>query len=152
MQFVIRSVGHQAPLWITDGIAHYQALLRHPFQLHIETIKPSKHSDINRLKNDEGQRLLTAIPQGARLIALDPKGQAWTTEKLFGRMQRWHMQHRMVILLIGGAHGHSQNVLEKCHDQWSLSALTLPHMLVRVVLAEQLYRLYTLYANHPYHK
>ena len=92
------------------------------------------------------------LPEGDRVIALDVRGSAWSTEQLAEELSDWQMAGTNVSLLIGGPDGLSRDCLQRARQRWSLSALTLPHPLVRVVLAEQLYRAWTITAGHPYHR
>jgi 23S rRNA (pseudouridine1915-N3)-methyltransferase len=101
---------------------------------------------------DEGARVLAAIPRGAQVIALDGRGTAHSSEQLAQRLERWRQGGRDLALLVGGPEGHAPEVLAAADERWSLGPLTLPHMLVRLVVAEQLYRACSLLANHPYHR
>jgi 23S rRNA (pseudouridine1915-N3)-methyltransferase len=92
------------------------------------------------------------LPREAWIIALDARGTPWSSEQLAERMAAWRMGGRDVYLLIGGAEGLDDTVLQRAHARWSLGPLTLPHMLVRVIVAEQLYRAASLLAGHPYHR
>lgn len=96
--------------------------------------------------------MLAAVPRDCHVIALDVTGQAWNTEVLAGRLQGWLGAGRDVALLVGGPDGLAPACLARADTRWSLSPLTLPHALVRVVLAEQLYRAWTLVSGHPYHR
>jgi 23S rRNA (pseudouridine1915-N3)-methyltransferase len=100
----------------------------------------------------EGEQMLAAIDSRDHVIALDVKGKSWSTEQLSGQMSDWQMNGHNIALLVGGPDGLADNCLARAQQRWSLSALTLPHPLVRVLLAEQLYRGWTILKNHPYHK
>ena len=102
--------------------------------------------------HDEGERVLAALPKGGWVVALDGRGKAWSSEQLAERMEHWRGQGRDLAFLIGGPEGHAPDVLERADERWSLGPLTLPHMLVRLVLAEQLYRAMSMLSNHPYHR
>ena len=114
--------------------------------------KRGKNADIARAMRDEGQRMLAAIPKGARVIALEVTGKTWSTEDLSKQLDQWLAGGQDIALLVGGPEGLSEEARAAAHQQWSLSALTLPHPLVRVLLAEQLYRAWSLLNNHPYHR
>ncbi len=101
---------------------------------------------------DEGARVLAALPKQAHVIALDGRGKMHSSEQLAQRLEHWRNQGRDLAFLIGGPEGHAGEVIAHADEQWSLGPLTLPHMLVRLVLAEQLYRACALWANHPYHR
>jgi len=149
------AVGQKMPAWVAQGYRDYAG--RMPPELRLElTELPSgdrgKGANVDRAREVEGQRLLAAAARGARIIALDPLGRQETTEQLSGRMSGWLQDGRDVALLVGGPDGLDQACLEAADQRWSLSQLTMPHMLVRVVLAEQLYRAWSILANHPYHR
>lgn len=100
----------------------------------------------------EGERLLAHVAASDRVVALDERGQSWSTRKLAEQLEGWRSDGRDVALLIGGPDGLSDGCLERAEQRWSLSALTFPHMLVRVLVAEQMYRAHSLLTNHPYHR
>jgi 23S rRNA (pseudouridine1915-N3)-methyltransferase len=111
-----------------------------------------KNADARRLAAQESEGLLAAMPDRARVIALDVKGQQWSTEGLAENLENWMGEGRDLGFMIGGPDGISPEVLKQAETRWSLGPLTLPHPLVRVVLAEQLYRAWTITRNHPYHR
>ena len=96
--------------------------------------------------------MLAAVPRGSRVVALDGRGRPWSSEELGQRMEHWRGQGQDLAFLIGGPEGHAPEVLARADESWSLGPLTLPHMLVRLVVGEQLYRAAALLANHPYHR
>jgi len=96
--------------------------------------------------------MMTALPKGAHVVALDESGRSWSTAELAGRLKRWLEGGRPVALLIGGPDGISPQCLDRADERWSLSPLTLPHGLVRVVVAEAVYRAWSLLERHPYHR
>jgi len=112
----------------------------------------SEEPSPGRVMEAEAKRIAAAIPRGAIKVALDERGKTMTTRDLAGRIEGWQMEGRDVAFVIGGADGLADSVKRDADVMWSLSALTLPHGLVRVVLAEQLYRAYSLLRNHPYHR
>jgi 23S rRNA (pseudouridine1915-N3)-methyltransferase len=118
----------------------------------ISLAKRGKNADTKRLTASESRALFEAMPARARVVALDVRGQAWSTEKLAAQLEQWMGEGRDVGFLVGGPEGIDAEVLNKADDRWSLGPLTLPHPLVRVVLAEQLYRAWTITQNHPYHR
>jgi 23S rRNA (pseudouridine1915-N3)-methyltransferase len=111
-----------------------------------------KGRDTVRAMTDEGTRVLAALPKQAYVVALDGRGRAYSSEQLSDRLAHWRAQGRDLAFLIGGPEGHAPEVLARADEQWSLGPLTLPHMLVRLVVAEQLYRACALLAQHPYHR
>ena len=149
------AVGERAPTWVAQGFAEYQKRLSHWLPLDLVEIEPGlrgKGRDTARATSDEGARVLAALPKGAQVIALDGRGKAWSSEQLAQRLEHWRGQGRDLAFLIGGPEGHAGEVLARADESWSLGPLTLPHMLVRLLVAEQLYRAAALLANHPYHR
>jgi 23S rRNA (pseudouridine1915-N3)-methyltransferase len=149
------AVGEGAPPWVAAGFAEYRKRLSHWLPLDLVEIEPGlrgKGRDPARAIHDEGTRVLAALPKNATLVALDGRGKPWSSEQLAQRLEHWRAQGRDLALLIGGPEGHAPAVLAAAQESWSLGPLTLPHMLVRLVLAEQLYRACSMLANHPYHR
>jgi 23S rRNA (pseudouridine1915-N3)-methyltransferase len=146
MRVTLLAVGHKMPAWIQDGFHEY--VRRMPPEIRVELIelKPGRDRD------DEGRRMLEALPAGASLIALDERGRAVTTQGLSVMLSGWMRDAMHPAFAIGGADGLSDEVKERAEKLVSLSTLTLPHQLVRVVVAEQLYRAWTILARHPYHR
>lgn len=149
------AVGERAPGWVSEGFSEYQKRLSHWLPLELVEVEPGirgKGRDTARATADEGMRVLAALPRNAHVVALDGRGRMHSSELLAQRLEHWRGQGRDLALLIGGPEGHADAVLARADEQWSLGPLTLPHMLVRLVLAEQLYRAAALLANHPYHR
>ncbi len=149
------AVGERAPGWVAQGFAEYQKRLSHWLPLELVEIEPGirgKGRDTARAISDEGARVLVALPKQAQVVALDGRGRMHSSEQLAQRLEHWRGQGRDLAFLIGGPEGHAPEVLARADETWSLGPLTLPHMLVRLVLAEQLYRAAALLANHPYHR
>ncbi|HAB73090.1 MAG TPA: 23S rRNA (pseudouridine(1915)-N(3))-methyltransferase RlmH, partial [Pantoea sp.] len=114
--------------------------------------KRGKNADIKRILEKEGEAMLAATGKGNRIVTLDIPGQPWETPQLAQQLERWKQDGRDVSLLIGGPEGLSPACKAAAEQSWSLSALTLPHPLVRVLVAESLYRAWSITANHPYHR
>ena len=149
------AVGERAPDWVAQGFAVYRKRLSHWLPLDLVEIEPGlrgKGRDAARATGDEGARVLAALPKGALVVALDGRGKAWSSEQLAQRLEHWRGQGRDLAFLIGGPEGHAADVLARADEHWSLGPLTLPHMLVRLLVAEQLYRAAALLANHPDHR
>jgi 23S rRNA (pseudouridine1915-N3)-methyltransferase len=149
------AVGENAPDWVAEGFAEYRKRLSHWLPLDLVEIAPGlrgKNRDVARATQDEGARVLAALPKQAHVVVLDGRGTLHTSEQLAQRLEHWRGQGRDLAFLIGGPEGHAAEVLTRADERWSLGPLTLPHMLVRLVLAEQLYRAAALLANHPYHR
>jgi 23S rRNA (pseudouridine1915-N3)-methyltransferase len=156
MRITVLAVGGKMPAWVDEGVAEYGKRLPRELRLEWRDIplaqRGKKNADVEALRDKEGLALLKAIPDGDRVLALDVRGKPWSTEQLADRLRHWQMESINTSLLIGGPDGLSQACLQRADARWSLSALTLPHPLVRVLLAEQLYRAWTITVNHPYHR
>ena len=155
MRIHIVAVGQRRTGWERDGYLEYARRMPPELALELHEIAASKRarrdSDQRRIE-EEGRRLMAAIPGGARVVALDERGAAWTTRELASRIERWMQEGRALALLIGGADGLAPACVDSADHRWSLSPLTLPHGLVRIVVAEQLYRVSTILRRHPYHR
>jgi 23S rRNA (pseudouridine1915-N3)-methyltransferase len=155
MRITVLSVGHKMPAWIAQGWAEYAKRLPPEIRLELAEIKPEERTPgktVEKAKALEGERVLAAVPSGATLLALDERGRAVTTQGLAVMLAGWMKDGTHPAFAIGGADGHSDAVRDKAAKLISLSALTLPHGLVRVLLAEQVYRAHTILARHPYHR
>lgn len=149
------AVGTRMPLWVTEGFKGYQKRLPNECKLNLISITPSKrtkHSKVAPLVEEEGKKIAAAIPKHSRVIALAEQGTLWNTKQLAEALQRWQLERQDMSLLIGGPDGLSKDCLNKAERCWSLSPLTLPHPLVRIIVAEQLYRAWSLLKHHPYHR
>ncbi len=149
------ATGERAPGWVAQGFAEYQKRLSHWLPFELIEVTPGlrgKNRDAQRAIEDEGQRVLAALPKNAHIVALEVTGKQHSSEQLAQRLEHWRGQGRDLAFLIGGPEGHSPEVLASAHETWSLGPLTLPHMLARLVVAEQLYRAAAMLANHPYHR
>ena len=145
------AVGERMPAWVQAGYAEYAKRLSRELPLQLVEIS-TKTRDPARLTAEEGAALLSAIPKGAHVVALDGRGKTWSSEELATQLARWRMQGKDLAFLIGGADGLAPAVLERADQHWSLGPLTFPHPLVRIVVAEQLYRASSQLAHHPYHR
>jgi 23S rRNA (pseudouridine1915-N3)-methyltransferase len=151
----ILSVGHKMPAWIQEGYQEYVRRMPPEIRVELTELKPEERTSgktVDKAKALEGARILAAVPDGAELIALDEKGRAVTTQGLSVMLTGWMRDGTHPAFVIGGADGLSDEVRERATRLVSLSTLTLPHALVRVVLAEQLYRAWSILARHPYHR
>ncbi len=155
MRLSIITVGGKMPAWVTQGVAEYDK--RMPRELKLEwrevpLARRGKDSNPQQLCEREAQQMLKAIPTRDKVVALDVKGKRISTPELSRQLENWLMSGDNYSLLIGGPDGLAQQCLARADTCWSLSDLTLPHPLVRVLLAEQLYRAWTMTINHPYHR
>ncbi len=155
MKFLVASVGHKMPEWISAGFNEYAKRMPREAKTELLEIKPEPRTSgktTTQIMEAEAQRIKSALPASCLRIALDERGANWTTRQLADRMQQWMGEGRDVAFIIGGADGLHQSVKENAQQLLALSALTLPHAMVRVLLAEQLYRAHSLLHNHPYHR
>ena len=155
MKLRMLAVGTRMPGWVETGCNEYGKRL--PPELRIQVLEiplgsRGKSQSNAKAIESEGQALLKAIGQRDFVVALDVQGRTMSTEGLAAKLSHWQMAGRDISLLIGGPDGLSADCLIRADMRWSLSALTLPHPLVRIVLMEQLYRAWTINANHPYHR
>jgi len=155
VQIQLLAVGNRMPDWVNQGWNEYARRMPAHCALKLTEIAPgrrTKSSDINTIIREEGERIINAIPRDCHVIALEVGGKQWSTLELSKQMEDWQHSGRNTILLVGGPDGLSQDCVARANQKWSLSKLTLPHPLVRVVLAEQLYRAWSVLTGHPYHR
>lgn len=154
MRLRVAAVGQRMPAWVNSAWQDYAH--RMPPHLALELVeipvpRRTRNADLQRLRRAEGDALLHAA-SGTHAVALDGRGRAWSTEQLAKQLDGWMHGGRDVSFLVGGPDGLDDACIEGCAQRWSLGPLTLPHPLVRVLLAEQLYRAWTILDNHPYHR
>lgn len=143
------------PAWVAAGFAEYGKRLSRELPLELVEIRPGargKGRDDARAVASEGAALLAALPRDTHVVALDERGTPWSSVQLAAQLAEWRMAGRDLAFLVGGPDGHAREVLQRAEQRWSLGPLTLPHMLVRLVVAEQLYRATTIARGHPYHR
>ncbi len=155
MKIRLIAVGSKMPRWVEDGWQEYAKRL--PPELPLELVEiplntRGKNADVTRLIRQEGEAMLARVQPGERIVTLEVEGRAWSTEQLAAQLQDWRLQARNVNLMVGGPEGLAPEVRARSEQRWSLSPLTLPHPLVRILLGEQLYRAWTVLSGHPYHK
>lgn len=154
MKISVIAVGSKMPNWVTQAFNDYQN--RFPRDLPLELIeipagKRTKNADIARILNKEGEQMLSFC-QKSRIVTLDIPGKNLSTPELAERLEQWKLDGRDIALLIGGPEGLSPACKQIANESWSLSNLTLPHPLARVIVAESLYRAWSITTNHPYHR
>ena len=154
MKLKLLAVGTRMPQWVETVFNEYHK--RMPAELKLETVEiplsPKGKGSANSSKESQGQAILKHIGKQDRVVALDVLGKSMSTESLATKLANWQMNGQDICLLIGGPDGLSAECLQRADTKWSLSDLTLPHPLVRVLLMEQLYRAWTINQNHPYHR
>lgn len=155
MHIHLIAVGQKMPAWVVQGCDDYQKRL--PRELRISTvevplIKRGKNPDIQRIVRDESRKVLGSVPADCRLVALDVRGKQFSTEALADSLNNWMQQGQDIAIVIGGPDGLSNELLQQADQTLSLSGMTFPHTLVRIIVVEQLYRAWSILNNHPYHR
>lgn len=155
MKVRLLTVSHKQPPWLLAGCEEYQKRLPREWGFELVEVKPEPRTSgapPAKVQAAEAARLRAAVPKGALVVALDERGEQLTTRAFADRLARWQQQGRDVALLVGGADGLDPALRDGADGRVALSAFTLPHGLVRVVVVEQLYRAWSLLQGHPYHK
>ncbi len=155
MKISIIAVGKKMPDWVDSGFLTYSNRLKNDWLLELRSVpapKRSKNQSIKKLMEIEAASLLEVTPKHTKIIALDKGGITLDTPQMAQYLQQYYEQSQDISLLIGGPDGLSPGLLQQAEASWSLSALTLPHPLVRVIVAEQIYRAWSLFSHHPYHR
>jgi len=155
MRLHLLAIGQRMPDWVAAGFAEYAARMPRELSLVLRALPNparSRAMDPATLRRVEGQALLAAVPAQALVVALDERGRVVDTQGVADRLAGWQQSGRDVALIVGGASGLDDAVRERAEWIWSLSPLTFPHMLVRVLVAEQIYRAWSLLNHHPYHR
>jgi 23S rRNA (pseudouridine1915-N3)-methyltransferase len=155
LKITIITLGNKMPDWVIQGSNEYAKRFNDGIQLkliEIPLIRRSKSSDLTRILDKESSLIREALPHGSRIIALDIEGKAFSSEDLAQHMTKLQQISSHLCFLIGGPEGLSAETLKLCDERWSLSKLTLPHPLVRIIVLETLYRAWSIMNNHPYHK
>lgn len=155
MKIRLIAVGNKMPDWVEKGVAEYQKRLPSDFSLSITEVplaNRSKNSPIAAAMGKEAKALLEACGKNDYVVALDVEGQGLSTPALAEQFNKVRDNGQNISLLVGGPDGLTKECLESADARWSLSALTFPHPIVRVVLVEQIYRVWSILNNHPYHR
>ena len=155
MKIHLIAVGKKMPEWVNIGYSEFSKRMPPEIQIKLIEITPSvrnKATPIEKNIKEEGERIQSAIPSNSRLIVLDEKGKNFSSVDLSKKMESWLPMGQDISIVIGGADGVDNVIKQQAVEKWSLSSLTLPHALVRVVVAEQLYRGWSMLKGHPYHR
>ena len=155
MKIRLLAVGNKMPAWVEQGYQENAKRLPRDCSLELVEISPGhrgKNASSDKAMQQEADALKKAIRPGEHVVALAVEGKPWSTERLSEELEGWRNQGGDVALLVGGPDGMTDDVLRLAKQRWSLSPLTLPHPLVRVLLSEQIYRAWTILQGHPYHK
>ncbi len=155
MNITLLAIGTKMPKWVNEGYQEYARRLGRDCNLTLNEIpspRKSNSEDSASVCRKEGELLLAAVPKGAYVLALDEHGKPQSTRSVADKLRHLKENPQPLALLIGGADGLSDQVLSQCNEKWSLSKMTFPHAMVRVIVAEQIYRAISLLNNHPYHR
>lgn len=155
MRIQLITAGTRRPAWERDGFDTYARRLPRECALTLVEIpieRRGANADVARLVEREGERMLAKVARGARVVALDERGTAFDTRALAARLQAWLTEGRDLALLVGGPDGLAPACTSAAELRWSLSPLTFPHGLARILVAEQIYRAWTVLTGHPYHR
>ncbi|WP_341305372.1 23S rRNA (pseudouridine(1915)-N(3))-methyltransferase RlmH [Pseudomonas sp. TMP25] len=155
MRIKLIAVGSRMPRWVEEGWQEYAK--RMPSELSLELVEIAlttrgKNADVTRMIRQEGEAMLSKVAPGERIVTLEVEGRPWSTEQLAVELDKWRLDARTVNLMVGGPEGLAPEVQARSEQRWSLSSLTLPHPLVRILIGEQMYRAWTVLSGHPYHK
>jgi len=155
MRVHLIAVGKRMPVWVKESFTDYNKRLPDELHLNLIEITPatrSKHNPASKNIAEEDKKIRAAIPKQSMIIALDEKGKQFDSPSLSKKLASWSRQGRDITFVIGGADGLADDFKKSADMLWSLSSLTLPHALVRVIVAEQIYRAWSILNNHPYHR
>lgn len=154
MKLLIVAVGQRVPDWAQTAWDDYAKRFPHELKIELKTVKtePRASKSLETLYAAERSRIEAALPKGCRIVALDERGTALSTVALAQKLTNWQLEGDDVALVIGGPDGLDPAFRQAAHERIRLSDLTLPHAFVRVLLIEQLYRAWSINANHPYHR
>lgn len=155
MKITLIAVGTNMPAWVNVGYESYAARLKQEVKLElveIESKNRNKNIPIDKILEEEAKKIHNAIPKGSYVVGLDVLGDEVTTEKLAIKLDSWLQMGRNIAILVGGPEGFAPEINALCDATISLSKLTFPHPLVRIILSEQIYRAWSILHNHPYHR
>lgn len=153
MRIRVLTISERQPEWVNLAYADYaRRLPKHLAPELVELPLAKRREDVVRAKWEEGERLLAAMPRSSHVVALDERGSEWSSVQLAEQLSRWQQLGTDIAMMIGGPDGLAPEILSAARQRWSLSKLTLPHGMVRVLLAEQLYRAHSILEGHPYHR
>jgi len=149
------TVGQKMPKWVQEGYAEYAKRLPKSCSIKLVELpmaQRGKTGSADKYKAEEAKKILAAIPKGSQLIVLDEHGQQVTTKGLAEKLEDWLASGQDIALVVGGPDGLEQSLIQQAKWKWGLSKLTMPHPMVRILVAEQIYRAYSVINNHPYHR
>ena len=155
MRINILTIESKRPAWAQKAFESYQDRFDRSIQIEWSGIKPEKHYkslDTKKIINKESSKLISSVKDGEIIISLDKQGTSWSTLELKKKFDEWLSSSTNVSFIIGGPDGLNSKCLNLSNEVWSLSSLTFPHSIVPVIVIEQLYRVWSINKNHPYHR
>jgi 23S rRNA (pseudouridine1915-N3)-methyltransferase len=155
MKIELLAIGDKMPTWVATGFNEYARRLPADTALQLKEVRAvtrGKNPSIPKIIAEEEKRLRSVMPNSAHIVTLDVNGKQLSTSQLSEQLSIWRELGKPIALIVGGADGLSSNLLNQTTQSWSLSRLTLPHYLVRVIVAEQIYRAWSILNGHPYHR
>ena len=155
MHLRLLAVGDRQPAWVDEAFDTYAGRFPRDWRFRLDcvrTAKRGKNTPASRAMDEEAETLLSRLTSDEQVVLLDERGTSLSSQALAERLSRWQSDGRDLAFIIGGPDGVSESVRQRANFVWSLSGLTLPHGLARVLLAEQLYRAWSLQTGHPYHR
>jgi 23S rRNA (pseudouridine1915-N3)-methyltransferase len=155
MRIQLVAVGTKMPTWVKQGFEEYAKRFSQDVTFRLNEVpasKRTKQADITRLLKKEGELVLAQIPDSDKVVTMEVEGKLWDSHQLSQQLKNWQEDRQNISILIGGADGLAQSCMQRSEHRWSLSPLTLPHYLVRILVAESLYRAWSIIKNHPYHR
>jgi 23S rRNA (pseudouridine1915-N3)-methyltransferase len=152
LKLTLIAVGHKMPVWVAAAFEDYSKRFPPDWPFTLKELKPEVGDNAAQTKAREAEKIRAALPKNATVVILDERGKDLTTQALAAQLEHWQGETRHLAFVIGGADGLDDGIKQAARFTLRLSSLTLPHMLVRVLLAEQLYRAWSILNNHPYHR
>ncbi len=153
MRMQLLCVSKRPASWVVGANAEYLKRLQGKLDIEVRELPPARGvAGAEQQKRREGEIIQKAVPVGAALVALDERGDIWSSAELAKQLTNWQERYQDVMLVIGGAEGLAEEIRQRATSVWSLTRLTLPHQLARIVVIEQIYRAWSLLNNHPYHR
>lgn len=154
MNIYIVAIGHKLPRWAQEATDDYLKRFPSDWKVNVKALRAvdPESAPLPRVMQLEGERILNAVPETTQLIVLDERGKDWTTVQLAEQLRQWRDENQSLCFVIGGPNGIAPEIKSRARQLLRLSSMTLPHALARVLLAEQLYRAWSILAAHPYHR
>lgn len=155
MKIKLIAFGDKMPSWVNEGFKEYQGRLKAELSLELKELALKKRADerqLKKIREEEDKLILEELKKGSYFVVLDERGKNYSSLELAQRLKFWQDNFSQISLLIGSPEGISPEIKALANESWSLGKLTLPHPIVRIVVAEALYRAWSINKNHPYHR